>query len=60
MIPMAITVVTCAHGRATLLDRTRSEMYRLRIPDGVERELLFVNNNCTDDTDAVVGLVPQS
>jgi glycosyltransferase involved in cell wall biosynthesis len=29
-------------------------MRRLRVPVGLEWELLIVNNNCTDDTDAVI------
>jgi glycosyltransferase involved in cell wall biosynthesis len=37
-----------------LLDQTLTEMHKLQIPPGVEWELLIVNNNCTDDTDAVI------
>ena len=33
---------------------TLSEMRKLRIPDGVEWELLVVNNNSTDHTDQVI------
>jgi len=51
---MFITVAICTWNRAKLLDQTLAEMHKLRIPDGVEWELLVVNNNCTDDTDAVI------
>ena len=51
---MRITVAICTWNRAELLDRTLSQMHNLRIPPGIEWELLVVNNNCTDDTDAVV------
>jgi GT2 family glycosyltransferase len=47
-------VVICTWNRAKLLDHTLSQMYHLHIPPGVEWELLVVNNNCTDDTDATV------
>ena len=51
---MKITVAICTWNRARLLDLTLSEMRQLRIPDGIEWELLVVNNNCTDDTDEVI------
>ena len=50
---MKITVAICTWNRSALLDRTLSEMHGLLVPDGIEWELLVVNNNCTDDTDAV-------
>jgi glycosyltransferase involved in cell wall biosynthesis len=37
-----------------LLDKTFERMRELRAPTGVEWELLVVNNNCTDETDAVI------
>lgn len=49
-----IAVAICTWNRANLLDQTLREMRALRIPDGVTWELLVVNNNCTDDTDAVI------
>src|ERR1700676_1787445 len=52
---MRITVAICTWNRAKLLDQTLTQMRELRIPVGVEWELLVVNNNCTDDTDAVLG-----
>ena len=51
---MKITVAICTWNRAALLDQTLCEMHKLEIPAGVEWELLVVNNNCTDGTDAVV------
>ena len=49
-----ITVAICTWNRAQLLDQTLTEMRKLRIPPGIEWELLVVNNNCTDDTDGVL------
>jgi glycosyltransferase involved in cell wall biosynthesis len=49
-----VTVAICTWNRADLLDRTLAQMRNLRIPDGVSWELLVVNNNCTDGTDAVI------
>ena len=37
-----------------MLSQTLSAMHALKIPAGVEWELLVVNNNCTDDTDQVI------
>lgn len=51
---MHITVGICTWNRARHLDRTLEEMLKLRIPAGVSWELLVVNNNSTDDTDAVL------
>jgi glucosyl-dolichyl phosphate glucuronosyltransferase len=52
---MHISVAICTWNRARLLHQTLECMASsLRIPSGVEWELLIVNNNCTDDTDAVI------
>lgn len=51
---MKVTVAICTWNRADLLEKTLAEMHKLRIPVGVEWELLIVNNNCTDDTDGVI------
>jgi glycosyltransferase involved in cell wall biosynthesis len=51
---MLLTVAVCTWNRAKLLDQTLERMRHLRVPPGVEWELLVVNNNCTDDTDAVI------
>ena len=51
---MLVTVALCTWNRDKLLDKTLAGMNELRIPDGVTWEILVVNNNCTDDTDAVI------
>ena len=51
---MNLTVAICSWNRASLLDQTLTEMRKLRIPSGVDWELLVVNNNSTDTTDAVI------
>jgi hypothetical protein len=51
---MLLNVAICTWNRAQLLDRTLTQMRELRVPHGVTWELLVVNNNCTDDTDAVI------
>lgn len=51
---MLVTVAICTWNRAALLDQTLAELGQMRIPDGVDWELLVVNNNCTDATDAVL------
>jgi GT2 family glycosyltransferase len=51
---MHVTVAVCTFNRAALLDRTLDGFCGLEIPAGVTWEVLIVNNNSTDDTDAVV------
>jgi glycosyltransferase involved in cell wall biosynthesis len=51
---MQISVAICTWNRAAWLDRTLTELRSLRIPTGVEWELLVVNNNCSDNTDEVL------
>ncbi len=50
---MLVTVAICTWNRARLLDRTLAELRGQRVPNGVEWELVLVDNNCTDDTAAV-------
>jgi glucosyl-dolichyl phosphate glucuronosyltransferase len=52
--PLKVTVAICTWNRAALLDQTLTKLHELRIPDGVTWELLVVNNNCTDHTDAIL------
>ncbi len=52
---MLITVAICTWNRAKLLDQTLAEMCKLTLPTRLEWELLVVNNNCTDETDGVLG-----
>ncbi len=51
---MLITVAICTWNRAKLLDETLTRMQQLTNPAGHDWELLVVNNNCTDETDAVI------
>lgn len=51
----SVTVAICTWNRARLLGQTLESFLRLRIPDDVSWELLVVNNDCTDDTDQIVG-----
>jgi glycosyltransferase involved in cell wall biosynthesis len=51
---MRVSVLICTWNRAALLDKTLDEVARLRVPAGVDWEVLVVNNACTDDTDAVL------
>lgn len=51
---MFVTVAICTWNRAGLLDQTLLRMQELRIPTGLSWELLIVNNNCTDNTDAII------
>src|SRR5204862_6920845 len=53
-MPVSVSVVICTWNRAGLLDQTLARMRELHVPAGLAWELLVVNNNCTDDTDAVV------
>lgn len=51
---MNITVAICTWNRCALLEKTLEQVARLSIPQGVEWELLVVNNNSTDATDDVL------
>jgi glycosyltransferase involved in cell wall biosynthesis len=51
---MKITVAICTLNRARLLGRALAGMRGLKVPQGIEWELLVVNNNCTDNTDEVI------
>ena len=51
---MKITVIICTWNCAELLDRTLKSLRHLHIPEGVSWELLVVNNNSPDNTDAVL------
>jgi glycosyltransferase involved in cell wall biosynthesis len=50
---MLVTVAICTWNRAGVLDQTLHRMRSLRLPPGADWELLVVNNNCSDHTDAV-------
>jgi glycosyltransferase involved in cell wall biosynthesis len=51
---MFVTVAICTWNRASLLDQTLTGIRDLRIPPGVEWELVVVNNNSTDDTKTIL------
>jgi len=51
---MRVTVAICTWNRADLLDQTLGTLRDVRVPEGLEWEVLVVNNNCTDHTDEVV------
>ncbi|MEI8372302.1 MAG: glycosyltransferase [Planctomycetota bacterium] len=51
---MKITVAICTWNRARLLDQTLRSLSNLEVSQGIEWEILVVNNNCTDETDAVI------
>jgi glycosyltransferase involved in cell wall biosynthesis len=45
-----VSVAICTWNRAKLLDPTLDSLAGLRIPDGLDWEVLVVDNGCTDDT----------
>src|SRR5207247_2899138 len=49
-----ITIAICTWNRAAMLDRILAQLHALIVPPGVEYEVVVVNNNCTDDTDAIL------
>jgi len=49
-----ITVAIPTHNRAPLLRETLARLTHLAIPDGVDWELIVVQNNCTDGTAAIL------
>jgi glucosyl-dolichyl phosphate glucuronosyltransferase len=49
-----LTVMVCTWNRSQYLDAALAEMRKLKIPDGLEWELLVVNNNSTDNTDEII------
>src|SRR5258708_18628298 len=51
---MHITVGICTWNRCELLTQTLSRLRTLAVPPDVDWEVLVVNNNSTDRTDAVV------
>jgi glycosyltransferase involved in cell wall biosynthesis len=51
---MRLSVAICTWNRSALLDQTLTSFRQLRIPAGLGWEILIVDNNCTDDTPAVI------
>jgi Glycosyl transferase family 2 len=54
LAPLCLTVAICTWNRADLLRRTLEQMRQLKPPNNTFWELVVVNNNCTDHTDAVL------
>jgi glycosyltransferase involved in cell wall biosynthesis len=51
---MHVSVLICTWNRAALLDQTLTQFAKLRIPKGIDWELLVVNNRSTDATQDVL------
>jgi glycosyltransferase involved in cell wall biosynthesis len=51
---MDVTVAICTWNRARLLDATLAELCKMRVPDGLDWEVVVVDNNSTDTTPSVV------
>lgn len=51
---MLLTVTICTFNRAESLRRTLESLVAIRIPESARWEVLVVNNNCSDHTDAVI------
>lgn len=49
-----VTIAICTWNRAILLRRTLEEMVYLQIPDGVDWEILVVDNGSSDETACVI------
>jgi len=49
-----LSICISTYNRAHLLDRTLRGIARINVPENVDVELLVINNNCTDNTSAVV------
>jgi glycosyltransferase involved in cell wall biosynthesis len=51
---MDVSTPIATWNRAKSLDRTLRQLCRLRVRDGVTWELLVAQNDCTDETPAVI------
>ncbi|MFS0753726.1 glycosyltransferase [Noviherbaspirillum sp. 1P10PC] len=51
---MEISVVVCTRNRANYLDRMLISLQQLQVPDGLEWEIIFVNNGSSDNTRPVL------
>jgi glycosyltransferase involved in cell wall biosynthesis len=51
---MLVTVAICTLNRAESLRRTLESLAAMPVPDDLDWEVVVVNNNCTDHTDAVI------
>lgn len=55
-----VSVVVCTRNRADSLQNALQSLLRLAMPDGMDYEIVVVNNNSTDDTSQVVQAVANS
>jgi glucosyl-dolichyl phosphate glucuronosyltransferase len=53
-IKMRVTAAICTWNRAESLRRTLDSLATMRVPTNLDWDLLIINNNCTDHTDAVI------
>lgn len=53
-MPESVTVAICTWNRAALLHDTLTRLAALRVPPGLDWEVLVINNNSTDDTETVL------
>jgi glycosyltransferase involved in cell wall biosynthesis len=51
---LSIDLIICTYNNVALLDRTLIAISKQQVPPEVEWKVLVVNNNCTDETMAVV------
>ncbi len=51
---MFVTIAICTWNRAALLDRCLHSLTELSIPDGIDWEVIVVNNNSTDHTETIL------
>lgn len=51
---ISIALVICTYNNALLLSRTLNAIAQQQIDNSIDWQVLVVNNNCTDDTEAVV------
>ncbi|HKV11290.1 MAG TPA: glycosyltransferase [Thermoanaerobaculia bacterium] len=52
--PISIDLIVCTYNNAAFLDRTLAAMAKQRVSPDVRWKVLVVDNNCTDETAAVV------
>ena len=53
-VELNVTIAICTWNWSKSLSATLLSLQQLTIPPDINREVLIVNNNCTDDTDQVV------
>jgi glycosyltransferase involved in cell wall biosynthesis len=51
----SINLIICTYNNAALLKRTLGGIAQLEVPAHISWSVLVVNNNCTDETESVVG-----